>query len=101
MKMISDQYPRILIGQYAPDYIGWQPIHGTEEHEHSPSPVVSYIKRGLTVSFATLLIPYGGENPITASVALTEGGFVITTNGESFAFDYNDPRFAMKSNLDQ
>ena len=101
LKMVSDCYPKIQIGQYAPEFIGWQPIHDPEDHEHSPSPVVSYTKRGLDVSFATLLIPYGGENPVTASVALTDSGLVITADGESFTFDYNDPRFATKSNLDE
>lgn len=101
LKMVSDCYPKIQIGQYAPEFIGWQPIHSTEEHEHSPSPVVSFTKRGRNVRLATLLIPYSGENPVTASVALTDGGFVITANIESFAFDYNDSRFATKSNLDK
>ena len=98
LKMVSDAYPKIQIGQYAPNFIGWQPIHGTDEHEHAPSPVVSYTKRGAKASFATLLLPSEKENSAQVSVSLTDSGFVIGANGESFYFDYNDPKFATVSN---
>lgn len=94
MKMISDKYPKIQIGQYAPNYIGWKPIHGPKEHEHAPAPVVSYTKRGLETRFATLLLPLGNESEITASVNLTENGFEIVSGEDTFAFDYADERFA-------
>ena len=96
--MVCDAYPKIQIGQYAPDFIGWQPIHSTGEHEHAPSPVISYTKRGLEARFATLLIPSEKESDIQASVTLTDNGFVIGANGESFAFDHSDPRFATVRN---
>ena len=94
MKMISDKYPKIQIGQYAPKYIGWKPIHGPKEHEHSPAPVVSYTKRGVDTRFATLLLPFGEESEITASVSLTDGGFEIAVGEHTFTFDYADERFA-------
>lgn len=100
LKMVSDCYPKIQIGQYAPEFIGWQPIHGTEEHEHSPSPVVSFTKRGLESRFATLLIPFGEECKVRASVNLCETGFEIFADSEHFRFDYDDPKFAAKSNID-
>ena len=101
MKMISDQYPRILIGQYAPDYIGWQPIHGNEEHEHSPSPVVSYVKRGTIARFATLLIPQSADTALDCSIRLNDDGFAITVNGKALEFKNNDPRFTAIRNLDE
>ena len=100
MKMISDCYPKIQIGQYAPEFIGWQPIHSLEEHEHAPSPVVSFTKIGTDTRFGTLLIPYGSENSIKASVAFTENSFDIIADSERFSFDLQDPRFATASNLD-
>ena len=101
MKMISDQYTRILIGQYAPDYIGWQPIHSPEEHEHSPSPVVSYVKRGAIARFATLLIPQPADTALDCSIRLNDGGFAIIVNGKALEFENNDPRFTAIRNLDE
>ena len=98
LKMISDCYPKIQIGQYAPEFIGWQPIHNPEEHEHSPSPVVSFTKRGACAKFATLLIPSDGELTLQASVTLTDNGFVINVENESFSFNLDDPRFAAENN---
>ena len=98
LKMISDCYPKIQIGQYAPEFIGWQPIHSTEDHEHSPSPVVSYTKRGLETRFATLLIPLDMERDIKASVSLCDNGFDVNADSECFHFDLNDKSFATVSN---
>ena len=101
LKMVCDAYPKIQIGQYAPDFIGWQPIHGTEEHEHSPSPVVSYIKRGTIARFATLLIPQSADTALDCSIRLNDGGFAITVNGKALEFENNDPRFTAIRNLDE
>ncbi len=56
-RMVSDSCPKILIGQYAPEYIGWKPIHSPLDHEHAPAPVISYTKRGVSACFATVLFP--------------------------------------------
>jgi hypothetical protein len=99
--MVSDCYPKIQIGQYAPEFIGWQPIHGTEEHEHSPSPVVSFTKRGTIARFATLLIPQSADTALDCSIRLNDGGFAITVNGKALEFENNDPRFTAIRNLDE
>lgn len=101
LKMVSDCYPKIQIGQYAPEFIGWQPIHGTEEHEHSPSPVVSFTKRGRNVRLATLLIPQSADTALDCSIRLNDGGFAITVNGKALEFENNDPRFTAIRNLDE
>jgi len=101
MKIISDKYPKIQIGQYAPKYIGWKPIHSPKEHEHAPSPVVSYTKRGTDARFATLLLPLSSESELNAYVSLTENGFEITADGQTYTFEYGDKRFSTVSNLDQ
>ncbi len=100
MKMISDKYPKIQIGQYAPKYIGWKPIHGPIEHEHAPAPVVSYTKRGTEARFATLLLPLCEDSELTPSIAITENGFEITADGQIYTFENNDERFSTVSNLD-
>lgn len=101
LKMVSDCYPKIQIGQYAPEFIGWQPIHGTEDHEHSPSPVVSFTKRGTIARFATLLIPQSADTALDCSIRLNDGGFAITVNGKALEFENNDPRFTAIRNLDE
>ena len=100
MKMISDKYPKLLIGQYAPDYEGWRAIHSPEEHEHAPSPRVAYTKRGMTAAFATVIAPFGNADSTAISVALTDKGFDITVGDEKYEFSKDDPRFATVSNLD-
>ena len=93
LTIISDKYPKIEIGQYAPRYIGWKPIHGTHEHEHIPTPTVSFAKKGLTSKFATVLYPAPDSEVPEIAVTLLDGGFEITANGEKFSFDYTDDRF--------
>ncbi|MBQ9117474.1 MAG: alginate lyase family protein [Clostridia bacterium] len=100
MKMVSDKYPKIQIGQYAPVFVGWKPIHSPKEHEHSPAPVVSYTKRGKEADFATLLVPWKDGNAPDSLVYLTDGGFEITVGMEKYAFKYDDERFAVRSNLE-
>ena len=99
--MVCDAYPKIQIGQYAPDFIGWQPIHSTGEPEHAPSPVISYTKRGLEARFATLLIPQSADTALDCSIRLNDGGFAITVNGKALEFENNDPRFTAIRNLDE
>lgn len=94
LSIISDKYPKIEIGQYAPRYIGWKPIHGTHEHEHSPTPTVSFAKQGLTAKFATVLYPAPDSIAPAIEISLVDGGFEITADGEKFAFSYDDPRFS-------
>ena len=94
LTIVSDKYPKVEIGQYAPRYIGWKPIHGTHEHEHIPTPSISFAKKGTASRFATVLYPAPDSNVPEISVELTEGGFEITANGEKFSFDYNDERFS-------
>ena len=93
LTIISDKYPKIEIGQYAPRYMGWKPIHGTHEHEHIPTPSVSFAKKGLVSKFATVLYPAPDSNAPAISVSLIEGGFEICADGEKFAFSYDDERF--------
>ena len=94
LTIVSDKYPKVEIGQYAPRYIGWKPIHGTHEHEHIPTPSVSFAKKGMSAKFATVLYPAPDSDVPEITVALVEGGFEITANDEKFRFDYTDERFA-------
>lgn len=100
MKMVSDKYPKLLIGQYAPEYAGWRPIHGPEEHEHAPAPLVAYAKRGMEAKFATVIAPFAGADNTRIGVELTENGFNISVDEEKFEFTNDDPRFATVNNLD-
>lgn len=100
MKIISDKYPKLLIGQYAPYYEGWKPIHSPEEHEHAPAPRVAYVKRGMEAKFATVIAPFAGVNSTHIGVELTENGFNITVGEEKFEFASDDPRFDTVNNLD-
>ena len=93
LTIVSDKYPKIEIGQYAPRYMGWKPIHGTHEHEHIPTPSVSFAKKGLEAKFATILYSCPDSNTPEIGISLTDGGFEITVNGEKFVFDYTDERF--------
>ena len=93
LTIVSDKYPKIEIGQYAPRYMGWKPIHGTHEHEHSPTPSVSFAKKGGNTKFATVIYPAPDSSVPDIAVALTDGGFEITANGEKFGFSYDDERF--------
>ena len=94
LTIISDKYPKIEIGQYSPRYMGWKPIHGAHDHEHKPTPSVSFAKKGLTSRFATVLYPAPDSEVPKIAVTLVDGGFEITANGEKFHFDYNDERLS-------
>ncbi len=91
MKMVSDKYPKIHIGQYAPEFRGWRPIHGPKEHEHNPAPAVTYTKHGKSASFATVIYPSPNSETPDISVELTENGFKLTVDGKSKEFAYDAP----------
>ncbi len=74
LKMVSDKYPKVYVGQYVPQFRGWQPIHGPKEHEHAPAPAVTYTKRGLSARFATVLYPASDEKASDIAVMLTDTG---------------------------
>ena len=93
LTVVSDKYPKIEIGQYAPRYMGWKPIHGTSDHEHIPTPSISFAKKGLASKFATVLYPAPDSDTPDISVELTENGFAVTANGEKYDFAYDDPKF--------
>lgn len=97
LKMISDKYPKICIGQYAPEFIGWRPVHSPIEHEHLPSPAVIYTKRGASARFATILLPWKDKASPDAAVELNGNGFTVTVGEEKYSFDYTDPRFIAKN----
>ena len=97
LKMISDKYPKIYIGQYAPEFIGWRPIHSPIEHEHSPSPCVAYTKRGMEAKFATVLLPWKDSNAPEAGVEISENGFTVSDGEQKYYFDYTDARFIAKN----
>lgn len=90
MQMVSDKYPKIYIGQYVPQYRGWNPIHSPTEHEHTPAPAVTYVKRGKTAEFATVLYPSPDRTSPEISVSLTENGFTLNFDGEQKEFSYGD-----------
>ncbi len=92
---LGDTVPTVAIGQHEPRYVGWRPIHGPEEHEHEPAPFVSFAKNGVSARFVTLLYPSRTEAVPELSVALTDGGFSLSVDGESFAYSYTDPIFAI------
>jgi hypothetical protein len=94
LTIVSDKYPKIEIGQYAPRFMGWKPIHGTHEHEHIPTPSVSFAKKGLEAKFATVLYPAPDSNAPEIAISLIEGGFEITSGEEKFTFSYTDERFS-------
>ena len=77
--------------------MGWKPIHGTEEHEHSPAPSVSFAKKGADTKFATVVYPAPDSDVPEIAVSLTDGGFEITANGEKFSFSYDDERFKTRN----
>ncbi len=93
LKMVSDKYPNIHIGQYAPQYRGWRPIHSPEEHEHAPAPAVTYIKRGKSARFATVLYPSPDSNIPEISVELTGNGVKLAFGDESKEFAYDCGEF--------
>lgn len=97
LKMISDKYPKIYIGQYAPEFIGWRPIHSPIEHEHLPSPAVAYAKRGMSARFATVLLPWKDGTAPDATVEIFDNGFTVCVGEEKHYFDYTDPRFVAKN----
>ena len=84
---LSTVCPNILVGQYSPRYVGWRPIHGPEEHEHLPSPFVSFEKRGYTADYATLLYPAPSSKTPEFTLALEGEKLTISVNGEKYSFD--------------
>lgn len=83
LTFVSDGCPSVAIGQYAPEYRGWQPIHSPKEHEHLPAPAVFYRKRGKEASFLTVLYPSPGRSSPDISVSVDNGHRTVTVNGET------------------
>jgi len=81
LSIVGSAYPRILIGQYAPEFVGWKPIHSPEEHEHMPAPVVSFAKKGLFAEFATLLFPAPTVSLPAAAISVQDAVITLTLNG--------------------
>ena len=99
LTVTSDKYPKISIGQYAPEFMGWRPIHSNEDHEHAPSPLVAYTKRGKEANFATVLYPCPETNAPEIGISLTDEGFIIAAGEEKHEFKYTDERFKADSNI--
>lgn len=93
LTVVNDKYPKISIGQYAPEFMGWKPIHLTEEHEHAPAPLVAFTKRGSQANFATVLYPSPDSNAPEIQISLTDNGFILNENGEKHVFKYTDEMF--------
>jgi hypothetical protein len=92
--MVSSVCPRVVTGQYEPEYMGWWPNPDTEAKEQIPAPLVSFAIKAASGRIVTLLYPSpDDECPIT-NVALTEGGFEIFFGDESECFSLDDERFA-------
>ncbi len=88
MRMMSNAYPKIYIGQYTPRFRGWNPIHSPLEHEHRPAPAVTYVKRGHDARFATLLYPSPNNEIPDIGISLTDGGFKLSFDGKEKEFYY-------------
>jgi hypothetical protein len=88
--MVGSVYPRILIGQYTPEFVGWKPIHGPEEHEHMPAPVASFAKEGLLTEFATLLIPSPTASLPAAAVSVHDAVITLTLDGTESVLNMRD-----------
>ena len=99
LSVTGDKYPKISIGQYAPEYMGWEPIHSNEEHEHAPAPCITYTKRGTAAKFATVLYPCPDSNAPAIDISLTDDGFILTESGVAHEFRYSDEIFRVESNL--
>lgn len=94
LRIVSDAHPKLTIGQYEPEYMGWRSIHGVEEHEHEPAPVLSFEKRGENVRFVTLICPSpAGEEVPAVAARLHDRGFVLAVNGKEYTFDAGDRAF--------
>ena len=99
LTLIADKYPKISIGQYAPEYMGWRPIHSNDDHEHAPAPLVSFTKKGTSSRFATVLYPAPDNNVPNIGVTLTDEGFDLTVNGKKSSFKYTDEILKTDKNI--
>ncbi len=93
MTVVGDTYPKLTVGQYEPEYMGWRSIHGPEEHEHAPAPVLSFAKRKASANFATVIVPAKSGNVAPVKVSCDDTSFTLTVNGASETFLYADDRF--------
>ena len=82
----SDVYPTAAVGQYAPEYKGWQSIHAQGEHEHQPAPLVSFPKVGASASFATVVLPLPHSDAPALRVSRTADSFTLTCGNDSETF---------------
>ncbi len=93
LNMISTVAPRVFLGQYEPEYMGWRPHPDTESPEQLPAPLLSFAVKGNEAKIVTVLYPApDGECPIS-DVRLTDGGFDISFGDTVEHFDFTDPRF--------
>ncbi|MBQ8407479.1 MAG: alginate lyase family protein [Clostridia bacterium] len=101
LSLISDAYPKITIGQYAPEFMGWQPIHASGDHEHLPVPMVSYSKKGMTAEFATVVFPAPTAEAPSVAVAVQEGKITLTVGGKEIVCDMKDEKYMPKTTVDE
>lgn len=93
LAFVSSVFPRITVGQFAPEYMGWRSDHTPEAKVHTPAPILSYSAFGECGELVTALYPSpDGVCPIT-NVVTVDGGFVLTIDAKEYKFEYADERF--------
>lgn len=93
LNMISSVAPRMFLGQYEPEYMGWRPHPDTESAEQLPAPLVSFAVKGNVGEVVTVLYPAPDDECPISDVRLSEGGFDISFGEKVEHFDYLDERF--------
>ena len=99
LSLIGSAYPKILIGQKTPRFMGWRSDRVTKgEHEHFPAPAVLFTDSVAGAHrMATVAYPARDGNMPIASVhvAPTSGEFTITlTDGTSYTMNADSKEFA-------
>ena len=94
LNFISSVNPKIYIGQYTPEYMGWRPDHTPEVKEHFPAPVLSFSTKAKEASIVTVLYPTPDSECPISNVSADDAGFTITVNGAVEYFGYSDESIA-------
>ena len=94
LNFISSVNPKIYIGQYTPEYMGWRPDHTPEVKEHFPAPVLSFSEKAKEASIVTVLYPSPDSECPISNVSADDAGFTITVNGAVEYFGYSDESIA-------
>ena len=90
LTFVSNVFPRITVGQFAPEYMGWRSNHTPEVKVHIPAPILSYSGVGECAEMVTVIYPSpDGDCPIT-NVSSGDGTFTVTVGGSEFKFNYDD-----------